>query len=105
MDGQPLEASSRVLLLHLTDVLNGGMTFATADRTILLRWGGSPHVVRVGSADVALRSAVPGLKLFACDHAGNRLHPIEAAYTDGAYAFRAAIAKGDPVLVYELARE
>jgi hypothetical protein len=105
MDGQPLETSARVLLLHLTDVLNTGMTFATADRTTLLRWGGQPHVVRAGAAAVSLRSAVPGLRLFACDHAGHRLHAVEVAYADGAYAFRAAITAGDPVLVYELARE
>lgn len=105
MDGQPLASSARVLLLHLTDVLNSGMTFATADRTTLMRWGGSPQVVRTGSAAVSLRSAVPGLKLFACDHAGNRLAAVDSAYAEGAYTFQAVISAARPQLVYELAKE
>lgn len=105
MDGQPLESSARVLLLHLTDVLNSGMTFATGERTTLLRWGGSPQVVRVGSATVSLRSTVSGLKLFACDHAGNRLAAVAADYADGAYTFKTAITAARPQLVYELAQE
>lgn len=105
MDGQPIARSGRLLLLHLTDVANQGMRFASPERTTLLHWGGAPHLARAGTVAVRVRSAVPGMRLYACDHAGNRVAAVDAAYADGAYAFRAAVARATPYLVYELVRE
>jgi hypothetical protein len=105
MDDQPLATSGRVLLFHLTDVLNTGMSFASSSMTTLLHWGRLPYVVRTGSVKVSLRSSIPGMRLYACDYAGNRTRTIEATYADGAYVFQAIIAPGQPSMVYELVRE
>lgn len=105
LDGRPIAQSRRLLLLHLTDVANQGMRFASPARTTLLHWGAAPHLVRTGTVAVRLRSAIPGLRLFACDLAGRRVRPVDAAYADGAYAFRLAVSATSPHLVYELAAE
>lgn len=105
MDGRPIADSGRLLLLHLTDVLNQDMAFASPERTTLLSWGGPQRLVRTGSAAVRVRCATAGLRVFACDPAGARLHPVEATHADGVYAFRIAVTRESPCMVYELARE
>ncbi|MDR2849263.1 MAG: cellulase family glycosylhydrolase, partial [Verrucomicrobiota bacterium] len=54
LDGASVPASGRLLLTHLTDVQNTGVTYADAERKILLAWGQTPYLVRTGTADVAL---------------------------------------------------
>jgi hypothetical protein len=82
-----------------------GIAFVSADRTTLTGWGGLPHIVRTGAVDLAVTSAVPGLKLFACDHAGNRRRELPVAYGDGVYSFRAEIGPDSPWMVYELSAQ
>lgn len=105
MDGKPLESSGRLLILHLTNVLNSGISFASSDMTTLTTWGKLPYVVRIGSATISLKSSVSGLKLFACDYAGNRMKTVAAEYANGAYTFQAVVSQAEPCMVYELARE
>ncbi len=54
LDGAPIGHSSRMLLVHLTDVQGEGAQFADERRRILLRWGQTP-LVAVGDALVELR--------------------------------------------------
>ena len=54
LDGAPIERSSRMLLVHLTDVQGEAAQFADDRRRILLRWGQAP-LVAVGNALVELR--------------------------------------------------
>ena len=102
MDGRDLADSRRVLLLHLTDVLNTGMQFRTEKMLTLVAYGSLPHIVRAGSVDITLKNSQPGLRLYACDSTGRRIHQVETTYADGAYRFQAVIAKATPTMVYEL---
>ena len=54
LDGEPLPTSSRILVTHLTDVQNSGIRYGDAARTILLDWGGLPHLAENGSAEIEL---------------------------------------------------
>ena len=55
LDGEPIATSSHLLLTHLTDVQNSGIEYADPDLTTLLNWGGLPHLMRNGAADVELK--------------------------------------------------
>lgn len=105
MDGQPVERSRRILLFHLTNIVNTDMLFATDQMTLLHRWGALPYLAQAGAVEVTLRSEQPGLKLHAVASDGTRRGSRAAVYADGAYRFRLALAPGDdpPTMVYELA--
>ena len=104
MDDKPLAESRRILLFHLTNVLNTGMQFANEKMTTLVKRGELPHLVRAGSADITLKNSRPGLKLYAVDFSGKRLREEKAEYADGAYRFKVDISaeSGQPALIYEL---
>jgi len=55
LDGEPIATSSHLLLTHLTDVQNSGIEYADPRFTTLLNWGGLPHLMRNGAADVELK--------------------------------------------------
>ena len=107
MDGAPLESSKRVLVLHLTDVLNSGATFTNDRRTDMTKWGDLPYLAAAGEAKIALRNANPDLTLWAVAPEGTRLREVPATYEGGAYRFVARIAAGEgadaPTMAYELA--
>ncbi|MGI5867900.1 MAG: hypothetical protein ACOX9C_00450 [Kiritimatiellia bacterium] len=105
MDDRALAESRRVLVLHLTNVLNTDMAFSDDKMTMLYRTGKLPYLARTGSVDVKLRNANPDLKLYAIGSDGRRLRQVPATWADGAYTFKAAIAPGDapPTMIYELA--
>ena len=54
VDGAPLAQSKRILVTHLTDVQNTGARFSDESMKILLKWGGLPHLMRRGRAEVSL---------------------------------------------------
>ena len=54
LDGMPLRESRSILLFHLTNTANTGMTFRSADRTLLDDWGKMPLLARTGSAEIEL---------------------------------------------------
>ena len=60
LDGKPIAQSSHMLLTHLTDVQNTGIEYADPDRTILLKWGGLPHLMHNGAAEIELTLACAG---------------------------------------------
>ena len=107
MDGADLEHSKRVLVLHLTDILNTGATFTNDKRTDMTNWGELPYLAAAGEAKIALKNANKGLTLWAVAPDGTRLRKVPATYEDGAYRFTARIAAGEganaPTMVYELA--
>ena len=107
MDGAPLMSSKRVILFHLTDILNSGAVFKSAARTEMTNWGELPYLAAVGEAKIALKNTNKNLKVWAVAADGTRLRRIPATYFDGAYHFTAKIAPGEganaPTMVYELA--
>lgn len=106
MDGLPLAESRRVLVFHLTNVLNTDMAFSNDKMNMLYRTGTLPYLAKTGFVDVRLRNANPGLKLHAIASDGRRLREVPATYAEGAYAFKVAISSNDahPTMIYELAK-
>ncbi|HCE42674.1 MAG TPA: hypothetical protein DET40_03925 [Lentisphaeria bacterium] len=105
MDASPLSDSKRILLFHLTNVLNTNMGFSNEKMQKLLKYGELPYLVHVGSADVTLKNSNPDLKLYAVDFSGRRLREVKTEYKDGAYQFKVEITGNPdtpPAMIYEL---
>ncbi len=106
MDGRTLAESRRVLLLHLTDVRNTGMTFTDERCTDLMSWGSLPYLAKTGSAEISLRNANKDLKVYAVGASGLRLRTVPFRRAGEAYRFTAKISPGEgkdaPVMAYEL---
>ncbi|MFG0250573.1 MAG: hypothetical protein ACF8OB_16935 [Phycisphaeraceae bacterium JB051] len=105
MDGQNLQTSQKILLLHLTNVANTDMQFTDASMKKWVKHGTLPYLVHTASAKVVLKNTHPNLKLYVVDFAGRRVRQVDTQYRDGAYHFDAVIAAGDqqPAMIYELA--
>ena len=94
LDGKPVERSSRMLLVHLTDVQGEGTQFADEARRIILKWGEVP-LVAVGSAEVSLSLAQDGADapssgtpaVYSLDTAGNRIGEVPSRIEDGTLRF------------------
>lgn len=92
VDGKPLAESARILLTHLTDVQNTGAVFGGDGRKVLFEWGGVPHLMARGRAEVSLALADRPWKVFALSTGGRRLREVPSAYANGRLAFVADIA-------------
>ena len=123
LDGAPIGRSSRLLLVHLTDVQGEGAQFADDRRRILLRWGQAP-LIAVAAAEVTLRLAPlnrkatlkseaalkgeGGVAVFALDTAGNRIAEVPVAYDTATGALRFTVSTRGPDgrgrIYYEIAR-
>ena len=125
LDGAPIGRSSRLLLVHLTDVQGEGAQFADDRRRLLLRWGQAP-LVAVAAAEVTLRLAPlnrkatlksearlnaaaggrlsgeaalkgeGGVAVFALDTAGNRIAEVPVAYDTATGALRFTVSTRGP---------
>lgn len=106
MDGNRLPDSARILLLHLTNVLNSEMEFSNREMRRIESTGGLPHLVRCGSAELTLESTLAGLKVFALTSSGKRLREVPSSFQNGEYRFTVSVtdAATEPALAYELAR-
>lgn len=56
LDGQKLAESEKLLLIHLTDLTNEGMRFASGSKTRLVNSGRPQLLLRRGSAQIAFKS-------------------------------------------------
>jgi hypothetical protein len=77
LDGQPIVASQRLLVTHLTDLQNSDTRYGDRSRQVLLAWGHLPHLVHAGRAVVALRLAnASRAKVYSLAVTGKRLGEI-----------------------------
>lgn len=76
MDGKPLSASSRLLILHLTEAQSTGSRFRNAERKIIETWGDGPPLVRRGTARLTLPVAPATARVWALDMTGERLWEV-----------------------------
>ncbi|MDX9979445.1 MAG: beta-galactosidase [Lentisphaeria bacterium] len=77
LDDQPIVASQRLLLTHLTDLQNTEIRYAERTRQTLLAWGKLPHLVRAGEARVTLRRTGDALpKVYVLATSGRRLGEV-----------------------------
>ena len=92
LDGQPIQKSSRLLLTHLTDVQNSGIRYAQQSRKTLLAWGGLPHLMRNGKAEIRL--AVKHAKdynVYVLATSGRRIAAVPTHVVKGRLAFTASV--------------
>lgn len=108
LDNEPVASSSRLLLTHLTDVQNSGIRYAQRSRKTLLAWGGLPHLMRTGKAEIRLAvKPAKAYKVYALSAGGRRVAPVETRVVKGRLAFTAAV-DGQPdsaTLLYEIVKE
>ena len=106
LDGRPLATSSRILVTHLTDVQNTGITYADADLRILLKWGSLPHLMRNGRAACRLRLADGAWTVYALRADGTRSRVVPSAFAKGRLDFTARVDAdpADATYLYELVR-
>ena len=92
LDGAPVERSSRLLLVHLTDVQGEGALYADESRRLLLRWGRG-CLMEKGEAKVELRlegaepQAAGNYTVFALDTTGKRIGVVPSSFRDGVLSF------------------
>lgn len=107
LDGAPIRGSRRLLLTHLTDLQNSGASYAEAARKTLLGWGGLPHLVRDGAAQVRLAVEAPETcTVWALSTGGRRLERVASSVDAGGLLIpvRVRAAEGARML-YEITRE
>ena len=107
LDRAPVSESKRLLLTHLTDVQNTGVSYAEKARKTLLAWGKTPYLVRVGAAEVTLALKEPGAyTVHALATSGRRLERVASKVVDGKLCFTASVANKDGAhMLYEIVRE
>ena len=107
MDGKGLVNSKKILVLHITDVLNSEMTFTNDKMTDTKSWGKLPYLARCGEAKIALKNNNANLAVYALASDGTRLRKVESSYRQGEYLFTAKVAPGEggnaPTMIYEIA--
>ena len=107
MDGKGLVNSKKILVLHITDVLNSEMTFTNDKMTDTKSWGKLPYLARCGEAKIALKNNNANLAVYALASDGTRLRKVASSYRQGEYLFTAKVAPGEggnaPTMIYEIA--
>ncbi|MBR4172307.1 MAG: hypothetical protein IKR48_11710, partial [Kiritimatiellae bacterium] len=108
LDKTTIRDSKRLLLTHLTDVQNEGIKYADSDRTILLAWGGTPHLMKAGKVAVRLSLARPeSYRVYALTTGGTRRFSLPVTASNGVLSFTADVA-ADPqnaTFLYEIVAE
>lgn len=107
LDDQPIATSKHLLVSHVTDVQDHGITFADDTRKVLLKWGWIPHVMERGKAEIALRlngDATPVVHALKSD--GSRWGQIPSEFKDGVLTFTADTAHkfDSATFMYEIVR-
>ena len=107
LDETPVPRSGKLLLFHLTNVLDSGTAFEGDQMSFQTRWGKLPHLVRRAPAKISLRlggDAVPKVEALRLD--GTVRGEVKSTFADGILSFTA-----DPgcfpggVMVYWITRD
>ena len=104
LDQEPITASRHLLLTHLTDLVNTGMTFAEEARRTLLNWGKMPQLVRNGRAIVTFRHQnAAKITVWALRTDGERLHTLPVTRTPDGFQLELAVKGPDGArMLYEI---
>ncbi len=107
LDDAPVARSGKLLLFHLTDVLDSGTAFEGDQMLFQTQWGKLPHLVRRAPAKVSLRldgDAMPKVEALRLD--GTVRGEVKSTFANGVLSFTA-----DPgcfpggVMVYWITRD
>ena len=102
----PIRRARRILVSHLTDVQASGNVYDDASRQVLLKWGTTPPIVRVGSADISIALDEPArYAVYALDTTGARIAPVPCRVEGGKLAFTASVRGPEGArMLYEVVR-
>ena len=90
LDQQPVARSGKLLLFHLTDVLDSGTAFEGDSMLFQTRWGKLPHLVRRTPAKVSLKldgEATPKVEALRLD--GTVCGEVKSSFRNGTLSFTA----------------
>ncbi|MBP5322159.1 MAG: cellulase family glycosylhydrolase [Kiritimatiellae bacterium] len=108
LDKYPLDNAEHLLLTHLTDVQNSGITYADSALTVLTDWGNTPHLFKNGEARVTLKlDPESTYKVFCLSTGGKRRREVPSVFEDGILMFTADV-DADPQnasFLYEIERQ
>ena len=106
LDGKPIENSRRILLSHVTDVQDEGITYADREKRVLVKWGRLPHLMQRGRAEIALRLTGKAPKVYALAADGARRGEVESKFAHGLLTFAADTAReaDEATFMYEIVR-
>lgn len=105
-DGQSIADSKRLLLTHLTDVQDEGLTYLEKTRQTQLTWGKLPHLMRRGVAEVELTVGSGAYFVYALSGDGERRFTVPSTKEGDVLRFTADIGV-DPTeatYLYEIVR-
>ena len=107
LDGEPVARSRKLLLFHLTNVIDSGTAFDGAPMQFQTAWGKLPHLLRRSPAEIVLKleGATP-VHVEALRLDGSIGGRVPSTFSDGVLSFRAdpgALPGG--VMVYWITRQ
>ena len=107
LDGKPIGESDRLLVSHLTDVQDVGTAFCNKARTLWLRMGSLPHLMRRGKADISLSVGLGNWSVHALATDGSRRFKVPFSQKGKTVSFTADIAvePNEATYLYELCKE
>lgn len=97
-----IPASRRILIIHLTEMLNNQIRFASQQRNRVENWGKLPLLVRRGRVEIEIATQLTSPRLYRLDPAGNRLGEQPFTLRDGRIRFTSDAAEAP---AYELTGE
>ena len=107
VDGKALPESKRVVLIYATEA-GGYGTVLSPDRTTMIKDGGPPIMLRVGTLDAALKNTTGDrMSLYALGLDGTRREKLPLEYSDGEVKIKldTAALKHGPTPFFELVAE
>ena len=106
LDGRPLNDSNRILVSHLTDVLNSETAFSDKTRTVMTSFGHVPHLMRRGRVDCSLAVTAGTYHLYALAPNGERAAELPTSLENGRLIFSLDVGSvpGTATCCYEIVR-
>ena len=106
IDNNPLKDSSKILILHLSDIKKTNMRLNDTNKTNLRYNGTKPLLARKTDIIVKFKNPMEGWKLYALNNDGTRGDEIEMDRTAEMASVRLSTVKGRTVIfAYELVKE